>query len=169
MGLRLMGLLAKRRGLYSERIDAVMEVLKLFLSSCGAAIIAGLFSLVLASKSAKRAKEEAEAMAKKEKEKEDNAILKKLDMLSSKLDEHIKEDNEAKTDEARLRVLRFGDEVRRGIQHTEEHWVDILRDIDRYEDYCEKHPEYENNRVTRTIEFLKGVFDVRLKKNDFLK
>ena len=146
-----------------------MEILKTFIASCGAAIIAGIFSLLVARTNAKKEKAAAEAAAKERKEQEDNAILKKLDGLSQKLDEHIKEDNEAKTDEARLRVLRFGDEVRRGVLHTEEHWADILRDIDRYEDYCDKHPDYENNRATRTIKFLKDTFDARLKKNDFLK
>ena len=146
-----------------------MEVLKLILTTCGAAIVSGLVSLAIASINAKKEKAAAEAAAKERKEQEDNAILKKLDGLSKKLDEHIKEDNEAKTDEARLRVLRFGDEVRRGVLHTEEHWADILRDIDRYEDYCDKHPDYENNRATRTIQFLKDTFDARLKKNDFLK
>ena len=146
-----------------------MEVLKLILTTCGAAIVSGLVSLGIASINAKKEKAAAEAAAKERKEQEDNAILKKLDGLSNKLDEHIKEDNEAKTDEARLRVLRFGDEVRRGVLHTEEHWADILRDIDRYEDYCDKHPDYENNRATRTIQFLKNTFDARLKKNDFLK
>ena len=135
-----------------------MKILEIFLSSCGAAIVAGIFSLILANKKAKQAKEES-----------DSVVLKRLDSLSDKLDAHIKEDCEAKSDEARLRVLRFGDEVRRNVQHTEEHWADILRDIDRYEDYCDKHPEYENNRATRTIQYLKGVFDEHLKKNDFLK
>ena len=125
-----------------------MEVLKLILTTCGAAIVSGLVSLGIASINAKKEKAAAEAAAKERKE---------------------QEDNEAKTDEARLRVLRFGDEVRRGVLHTEEHWADILRDIDRYEDYCDKHPDYENNRATRTIKFLKDTFDARLKKNDFLK
>ena len=135
-----------------------MEILKILLSSVLPAIIAGLFSVILANKT-----------AKKEKEREQNEILIRLDKLSNKLDEHIKEDLEAKTDEARLRILRFGDEVRRNISHTEEHWVDILRDIDRYEDYCDQHPEYENNRATRTVSYLKDVFDEHLKSNDFLK
>ena len=114
-----------------------MEILKTFISACGAAIVAGIFSLILANKNAKKA--------------------------------HIQEDAAAKADESRSRILRFGDEVRRGVLHTEEHWIDILLDVDRYEDYCETHPTYENNRATASIKYLKGVFDGRLEKNDFLK
>lgn len=135
-----------------------MEVLKVFLSSCGAALVAGIFSIILANKNAKKAKKES-----------DDEVVKRLDSLSDKLDAHIKEDSEAKTDEARGRIIRFGDEVRRGIPHTEEHWTDVLRDVDRYEKYCENHPSYENNRATRTIKHLKDVYDEHLRKNDFLK
>lgn len=135
-----------------------MEVVKVILSDVLPAVIAGVVSVILANKAAKR-----------EKEKEQNEVVEKLDELSCKLDSHIQEDCEAKADEGRLRVLRFGDEVRRGIQHTEEHWADILRDIDRYENYCDTHPNYENNRATRTIQYLKNIFDEHLENNDFLK
>ncbi len=135
-----------------------MEVIKVILSDVLPAVIAGVVSVILANKAAKR-----------EKEKEQNEVVEKLDALSCKLDSHIQEDCEAKADEGRLRVLRFGDEVRRGIQHTEEHWTDILRDIDRYEAYCDSHPNYENNRATRTIQYLKNIFDEHLENNDFLK
>lgn len=135
-----------------------MEVVKVILSDVLPAVIAGVVSVILANKAAKR-----------EKEKEQNEVVEKLDELSCKLDSHIQEDCEAKADEGRLRVLRFGDEVRRGIQHTEEHWTDILRDIDRYENYCDTHPNYENNRATRTIQYLKNIFDEHLENNDFLK
>lgn len=135
-----------------------MEVVRVILSDVLPALITGVVSVIIASNAARR-----------EKEKEKNVVVERLDDLSRKLDNHIQEDNEAKADEGRLRVLRFGDEVRRGIQHTEEHWTDILRDIDRYEDYCDSHPEYENNRATRTIQYLKNIFDEHLENNDFLK
>ena len=128
-----------------------MEILKTFISACGAAIVAGIFSLILANKNAKKARKD-----------EDNQVMMKLEA-------HIQEDAAAKADESRSRILRFGDEVRRGVLHTEEHWIDILLDVDRYEDYCETHPTYENNRATASIKYLKGVFDGRLEKNDFLK
>jgi hypothetical protein len=135
-----------------------MEILKALITCCGAALVTGIFSVILANKS-----------TKKERQAQDNAVMDKLNALDKKLDAHIQEDTESKTDEARGRVLHFGDEVRRGIQHTEEHWADILHDIDRYEDYCDTHPNYENNRATHTIHYLKGVYDEHLRKNDFLK
>ena len=134
------------------------QAFQTFISACGAAIVSGIFSLIL-----------AKSQAKKEKKKETDRISEQIDSLSGKLDEHIAQDAESKADDARSRIIRFGDEVRRGIPHTEEHWVDILRDVDRYEDYCEAHPSYENNRATRTIAHIKEVYDEHLRKNDFLK
>lgn len=135
-----------------------MEILNTIITCCGAALVTGIFSVILANKG-----------IKKERQAADNAVMKKLDVLSEKLEQHIQQDASTKADEARSRILRFGDEVRREILHTEEHWIDILLDIDRYEDYCDAHPNYENNRATHTIQYLKNVYDGRLKKNDFLK
>lgn len=135
-----------------------MELLKTIISCCGAALVTGIFSVILANKG-----------IRKERRAADNAVMAKLDALGRQLDAHIREDAAAKADESRSRILRFGDEVRREVLHTEEHWIDILRDIDRYENFCDAHPDYENNRATRTIQYLKNVYDGRLKKNDFLK
>ena len=135
-----------------------MGLLESIITACGGAAVTGIFALIAAHKANKR-----------EREKTDNAILKKLEELEKKLDTHITEDAESKADESRARILRFGDEVRQGILHTAEHWADILRDVDRYEDYCIGHPSYENNRAVTTIEFLKDIYSKHLMKNDFLK
>lgn len=134
-----------------------MEIIKTVISACGGALVAGLFGMIAASRSTKR-----------ERERENKTILDKLNELDNKLIAHIARDAEAKADEARGRILRFGDEVRLGVEHTEEHWNDILRDVDNYEEYCREHERYENNRAVHTIMRLKEVYDDRLKKNDFL-
>ena len=134
-----------------------MELLKTIISCCGAALVTGIFSVILANKG-----------IKKERQAADNAVMAKLDALGKQLDEHIRKDAAAKADESRSRILRFGDEVRREILHTEEHWIDILRDIDRYEDYCDTHPNYENNRAAATISHLKKVYKDHIRNNDFL-
>lgn len=127
-----------------------MEILKTIITACGGAAVAGVFSLILARKKSK------------------NEIMKRLDDLDAKLARHIEDDASCRADEARSRILRFGDEVRQGVLHTSEHWADILRDIDRYEKYCASHPQYENNRAANTIHHLNSVYAVHLAKNDFL-
>lgn len=101
-------------------------------------------------------------------------VLKKLNELQkeqketrSKLDAHIKTDDENRADERRTNILRFNNELIRGLPHTREEFIDILADIDVYERYCEKHPEYENNRAVHAIANIGRVYDERLKKHDF--
>ena len=84
-----------------------------------------------------------------------------------KLDAHIKKDDENRADERRTNILRFNNELIRGLPHTKEEFVDILADIDVYERYCEKHPEYENNRAVHAIANIGRVYDERLRKHDF--
>jgi hypothetical protein len=108
-----------------------MEIIKTIITACGGAAVAGIFSLILANR------------------KNNSEIVKRLDALDGKLVKHIEDDAACRADEARSRILRFGDEVRQGVLHTAEHWADVLRDVDRYEDYCSGHPQYENNRSSR--------------------
>ena len=56
-----------------------------------------------------------------------------------KLDAHIKKDDENRADERRTNILRFNNELIRGIPHTKEEFVDILADIDVYERYCKNY------------------------------
>ena len=128
-----------------------MEIIKAIITACGGAAVAGIFSLILANR------------------KNNNEIVKRLDALDGKLVKHIEDDAACRADEARSRIRRFGDEVRQGVLHTAEHWADVLRDVDRYEDYCSGHPLYENNRAANTIQHLNSVYAGHLKKNDFLK
>lgn len=95
-------------------------------------------------------------------------ILLKLENIDKKLEQHIKADEADKARQSRLRLLRFDGEVRIGIEHTREHWDDILADIDTYEKYCEDHPEFPNQKAVSCIKHLKDVYDERLIKNDFL-
>lgn len=85
------------------------------------------------------------------------------------LEEHIAIDNERAADGNRQRILRFNDEVMRQIPHTEEHYIEVLKDIDDYEAYCREHTDYKNSRAVFAIENIKRVYAKRLEKNDFLK
>ena len=41
--------------------------------------------------------------------------------------------NESEATDARYRILRFDDEIRHHVKHTEEHFNQIMDDIDEYE------------------------------------
>lgn len=86
----------------------------------------------------------------------------------SRLDEHIRMDDERNADQHRARILRFNNELVRDIPHTKEEFIDILADIDSYERYCKDHVDYKNNRAVHAIANIERVYDERLQKHDFL-
>ena len=69
-----------------------------------------------------------------------------LEKVQRTLEAHIKEDEDDKARSMRYRILRFYDEMCEHRKHSESHFEDILDDIDKYESYCAKHPEYKNSR-----------------------
>lgn len=71
-------------------------------------------------------------------------------------------------DLCRTRILRFADELRRDIKHSEEFFDQALDDINTYETYCRNHKDYENNKAVAAIEKIKRTYKERLDKNDFL-
>lgn len=102
-------------------------------------------------------------------------VLKELDDVKGEvketqktLDEHIRMDDERNADSNRQRILQFNNELLRDIPHTEEDFIEVLGEIDIYEDYCKTHPEYKNNRAIHAIAHIGKVYDERLEKHDFL-
>ena len=84
------------------------------------------------------------------------------------LDEHIRMDDERNADYHRQRILAFNNELLRDIPHTQEDFIEVLAEIDFYEDYCKAHPKYKNNRAAHAIAHIGRVYDERLQKHDFL-
>lgn len=70
---------------------------------------------------------------------------------------------------ARIRILRFADEMQEGRKHTKEHFDQTMEDIDIYENYCSKHPDFRNNIATMTISYIKDNYKERLENHDFLQ
>lgn len=86
-----------------------------------------------------------------------------------KLDAHIEEGEERKADNYRSRVLRFNNELVRGLGHTEEDYDEILDVIWKYNEYCKTHPEYKNNKMPHAIKNVERMYDEMLHTNGFLK
>ena len=62
-------------------------------------------------------------------------VLRELDMVTQKLDTHIRVDDERNADSYRTRILQFNNELLREIMHTREDFIEILAVIDDYESY----------------------------------
>lgn len=91
--------------------------------------------------------------------------LKDLGEKHNKLERRMDKDD---ADECRTRILRFADELRRDVKHSEEFFNQILDDISDYERYCAEHPEYKNSKAVNAIAEIDKVYQKCMEKNSFL-
>lgn len=61
-------------------------------------------------------------------------------------------------DLAREEIIRAADELYNGMRHSREWFLQVLRKIDIYEDYCTDHPRYQNNQAVTAIERIKSTY-----------
>ena len=87
----------------------------------------------------------------KDKENE-SEILEAIADLKKDIEE-LKENRERdNADAARNRILRFDDELRRHVDHSEEFFNQILDDVKLYKTYCALHEKtYQNSKATLAI------------------
>lgn len=88
-----------------------------------------------------------------------------IDDKQKRLEDDIEERNAIN---CRVRILRFSDEVRRKVKHSQESFDQVLDDVDVYEKYCAAHPDFKNNKTMQAKERIKTVYDVCMDQNDFL-
>ena len=88
--------------------------------------------------------------------------------LEKKLEEAENKSDEDRAVTARVRILRFNDELLAERDHSKESFDQVLADIDTYEGYCSTHPEFRNNKSIMSIRNIKRVYAIRLEKRDFL-
>ena len=86
-------------------------------------------------------------------------VIAKVDRLETEMQEAIN---------CRYRILRFGDEVKHGTRHSQEHFEQILADIDAYEIYCKDHKDFKNNKTKVTTERILDVYRKCVETDDFL-
>ena len=95
-------------------------------------------------------------------------IIEAIDGLKSAIggiDERLDKEN---ADDARRNILSFDDELRRGMDHSEESYNQILEDTNFYSRYCKQHPEYENNKAVNAIRHINDTYQRVKAENKFI-
>lgn len=95
-------------------------------------------------------------------------VIAKVDRLETEVQAMRKADGEQEAINCRYRILRFGDEVKHGTRHSQEHFEQILADIDAYEIYCKDHKDFKNNKTKVTTERILDVYRKCVETDDFL-
>lgn len=73
--------------------------------------------------------------------------------VKTQIDEVAAKTEEAEVKAARMRIQRFADEMYGDVRHSKEHFDLILMDITQYNNYCDSHPGFinEKTRVAQSI------------------
>ena len=95
-------------------------------------------------------------------------VIQEVKDLKQKVEQMDHDAGERRAKDARARVLRFGDELLHDDRHSKEHFDDILQDITEYEKYCDKHREFENDRMKLTAQKIKETYKRCWEEHSFL-
>ena len=93
----------------------------------------------------------------------------KVNNIETKLETHINENKRERAADYRARIIRFNDEIMEEKTHTKEYYNNILEDIDKYEAYCNSHPDYPNNKAVMAIHNIKAKYEEHMENNSFKK
>lgn len=96
-----------------------------------------------------------------------NKLIERVDSLSLEVKEVARSVDETRAIAARVRILRFGDELQEGRMHSKDTFDQTLLDIDNYERYCKEHAEFKNHVTEATSAFIQEQYQERLRKHDF--
>lgn len=86
------------------------------------------------------------------------SLEKKIDALSERLEEH-------KAILARTHILRFSDELRNGIYHSEDYFQQQILDCDTYDKYCAHHPDFSNGLTIVASKYIRDEYEKMYKED----
>ena len=95
-------------------------------------------------------------------------IIASIQALEKKVDDNQAKREQKDAEQMRSKILRFDDELRQGLRHSQEYFEDILKDITEYEDYCLTHASFKNKRAESGISHIMKAYDKAHSQNDFL-
>lgn len=161
-----------------------------FGGAAGAALVTGLFALIMWILNRQAAKRDKQKEKQDDKAREEcksvidkfngaidtiNAFVEELGSIKADLGElkvrNQKQDDARSLDKAlsaRRRILQFADEIRRGVRHSMEHFNSILEDVSCYKDYCKEHEDFQNDKAVRSMGLIGQVYERCMIENDFL-
>ena len=95
------------------------------------------------------------------------ALVDRVDVLSDKIEAVAESVAETRAIAARVRILRFADEIIGKQAHSRESYVQLFTDIDTYDRYCRSHLDFKNHNTVSATRLINDAYDERSRKNDF--
>ena len=95
-------------------------------------------------------------------------LITKIEKVESEVSGIRKEMGEDRAISARVRILRFNDEMMSNQRHSKESFDQVLDDCTDYEHYCNTHPDFKNNRTKMAVQNIERCYQKCLETHDFL-
>ena len=95
------------------------------------------------------------------------ALMDRVDALSNKVEAVAESVEETRAIAAKVRILRFSDEIIGKQVHSRESFVQIFADIDTYDRYCRNHLDFKNHNTVSATKLITDAYDERSKNGDF--
>jgi len=95
-------------------------------------------------------------------------IQKDLEGVHEELDQMKSTEKRREAINCRNRILRFDDELRRKVDHSEEFFTQILEDVTTYRSYCESHKSFPNARADSAMRNIEETYSQCRKDNKFI-
>ena len=103
-----------------------------------------------------------------EKKDKNSEVLAALKSIKDKIIGIESRMNKENADNARRNILSFDDELRRGMEHSEESFNQVLQDIKYYRNFCRTHADYENDKATSAITHIRETYQRVKNENKFI-
>ena len=95
-------------------------------------------------------------------------IVKRVDVIEGKLDEHIRDSAEERIRKVRADILDFANACMNGRKHTKEEFEFVISECDAYERHIEKL-QIKNGVATAAIREIRRLYEKGISENSFLR
>ena len=96
-----------------------------------------------------------------------DALDKKVAGVDERMSELQAKQEESEIKAARMRIQRFADEMYENIRHSKEHFDLILSDITVYNNYCDAHPGFINEKTRVAQWIIKEKYEECMRERSF--
>ena len=94
-------------------------------------------------------------------------LIRRLGAVEAQIADIRDKQEEYEIKSARMRIQRFADEMYGGMRHSKEHFELILMDITSYNNYCEAHPRFINDKTKVAQELITDRYEKCLRERSF--
>ena len=126
------------------------------LTIIGAIIGSGLLQFLITRHDNRKGIEKQFNKLKDKQEKDHKEVLETIALVK---EEFERKSAKREAEECRTNILRFSDDLKNDIYHSEEYFIQILDDIDTYNRYCEKDKDFKNGRTVEATKHIRAVYE----------